>query len=200
MINYFQGREMEPTQHSRLTLQYSPFKTAAFSLLELMVVISITLIIITFAVPSFGSLVSRSKIESKANTVFDIFQLARGTAISQGKFITLCPSTDGQQCNQQWQLGLMAFIDNNYDREFSGNDEIIAFLPSTSSATLHGNQPYFTYNPLGALKGRMGSLITCPSGGKLSTSVRLLVSQMGRVRTQEKHKETNSSCKSHFKY
>ena len=191
---------MIPQQPVRLTPQLSPNSTSGFSLLELMVVISITLIIITFAVPSFGSLVSRSQIDSKANTVFDIFQLARGTAISQGKFITLCPSKDGRQCDKQWQLGLMAFVDNNHDREFSGNDEIITFLPSTSSATLHGNQPYFTYSPLGTLKGRMGSIVTCPSGERLSTSVRLLVSQMGRVRTQEQHQETNSTCKNAFKY
>mgnify|MGYP000582268234 CR=1 FL=1 len=191
---------MRPPQPIQLTPQLSTNSISAFSLLELMVVISITLIIITFAAPSFGSLVSRSQIESKANTVFDIFQLARGTAISQGKFITLCPSSDGSQCDEQWQLGVMAFIDNNHDREFSGNDEIVTFLPSTSSATLHGNQPYFTYSPLGALKGRMGSIVTCPSGENLSTSVRLLVSQMGRVRTQEQHKETNSTCKSAFKY
>ena len=191
---------MSPTQHVRLTQQLSIHRISAFSLLELMVVISITLIIISFAAPSFGSLISRSQIENKANTVFDIFQLARGTAISQGKFITLCPSIDGQQCNQQWQLGLMAFIDNNHDREFSGNDEIITFLPSTTTSTLHGNQPYFTYNPLGALKGRMGSVITCPSGEKLSTSVRLLISQMGRVRTQEQPNQTHSSCKSNFRY
>lgn len=191
---------MKPARHVQLTQQTSSYKTTGFSLLELMVVISITLIIITFAAPSFGSLISRSQINNKANTVFDIFQLARGTAISQGRFITLCPSTDGLQCDQRWQLGVMAFIDNNHDRELSGNDEIIAFLPSTTSSTLHGNQPYFTYNTLGALKGRMGSLITCPSGERLSTSIRLLVSQMGRVRTQEQHNETNSSCKSNFRY
>ncbi|OUR87423.1 hypothetical protein A9Q81_25940 [Gammaproteobacteria bacterium 42_54_T18] len=191
---------MKPSHYIQQQKILSPPNITGFSLLELMVVISITMIIITFAAPSFGSLVSRSQIESKANTVFDIFQLARGTAISQGEFITLCPSTDGQQCLQQWQLGLMAFIDNNHDRKFSGNDKIITFLPSTSSATLHGNQPYFTYNPLGALKGRMGSLITCPAGEKESTSIRLLVSQMGRVRTQEKHKQTHSTCKDHFKY
>ncbi len=191
---------MKSTQHLQLSQQASPDRTTGFSLLELMVVISITLIIITFAAPSFGSLISRSQINSKANTVFDIFQLARGTAISQRKFITLCPSTDGRQCDQRWQLGVMAFIDNNHDRELSENDEIIAFLPSTTSSTLHGNQPYFTYNSLGALKGRMGSLITCPSGEKTSTSVRLLVSLMGRVRTQEQHNETNTSCKSDFKY
>ena len=191
---------MRPSHPIRLAPQPSPNSISAFSLLELMVVISITLIIITFAAPSFGSLISRSQIDSKANTVFDIFQLARSTAISQGKFITLCPSKDGQQCDKQWQLGLMAFIDNNHDREFSGKDEIITFLPSTSSATLHGNQPYFTYSPLGALKGRMGSIVSCPSREKLSTSVRLLVSQMGRIRTQEKQKQTNSTCKSAFKY
>ncbi len=191
---------MKPSHYIQQQKLLPPSIMTGFSLFELMVVISITLIIVTFAAPSFGSLVSRSQIESKANTVFDIFQLARGTAINQGKFITLCPSTDGQQCHQQWQLGLMAFIDNNHDREFSGSDEIITFLPGTSSATLHGNQPYFTYNPLGALKGRMGSLITCPSGENPSTSVRLLVSQMGRVRTQEKHKETNNTCTNNFKY
>jgi len=165
-----------------------------------MVVISITLIIITFAAPSFGSLIGRSQIENKANTVFDIFQLARGTAINQGKFITLCPSIDGKQCDQQWQLGVMAFVDNNHDREFSGNDKIITYLPSTTTSTLHGNQPYFTYNPLGALKGRMGSVITCPSGEKPSTSIRLLISQMGRVRTQEQPNQSNTSCKSNFRY
>lgn len=181
-----------PLSHARTT--------AAFSLIELIVVISIGLIITTFAAPSFGSLIKRSQVDSKAHTVFDIFQLVRGTAISQGQFITLCPSDNGLQCSNQWQEGLLAFIDNNHDRSFSKSDTILTFLPSTASATLHGNQPYFTYTPLGTLKGRMGSLITCPLGEKESTAIRLLVSQMGRVRIQKNHNETNSSCKARFKY
>jgi len=170
--------------------------TRAFSLLELLVAISITGIIITLAVPSFTSLIKQSTVESKANIIFDIFQLSRRMAISQGKYITICPSANGNQCSNKWQDGLMAFFDKDVDRTRSVSEEIITLQPTTASATLHGNRKYFTYGPLGTLKGGMGSLIVC--SGDTGISSRLLVSQMGRVRVEIDAQ--NPSCKNGFRY
>ena len=183
-----------------LTQKSSPSTLRAFSLIELMVVISIVLIVATLATPSFGSLITKAQVESKANTIFDVFQLSRNMAISQGQYITLCPSVNGNQCSQKWQDGMMAFIDNNVDRELSPNDEVIHFLPSTTASTIHGNQQAFTYSPLGTLKGRMGSLITCPRSNTEATSIRLLISQMGRVRVKKNINDSSNSCRNRFNY
>ena len=173
----------------------------AFSLIETMVVVSIIAITTSLAVPAFEKSISRTQIESKTNIVYDVFQLARSTAITHGQYISICPSPNGQICSREWQQGLMAFIDIDRDRQLSGNEKIITFQPTTSATTLHGNQRYFTYNPLGSIKGRLGSLVVCPtknSGKNLST--RLFVSQMGRVRIETKSDSTRDSCKSSFKY
>ena len=171
-----------------------------FTLIELMIVVSITLIIISLATPSFGSLIRRSQVESKANVVFDMFQLARNIAIRQSQFITICPSEKGTGCSDTWQDGVMAFIDRDHDRQLSSDEEVINFQPGTTSSILQGNQPYFTYSPLGTLKGRMGSIIACSKSTDNAVSVRLLVSLMGRVRISKNSQTNGSLCNDDFKY
>jgi len=185
---------------TRETAAPAPSISRGFTLVELIITTAITLIIISLATPSFGSLIRRSQVESKANTVFDVFQLSRNMAISQSQFITICPSEKGIACSKKWQDGVMAFIDSDHDRQLSSDDEVINFQPGTSSSTLHGNQPYFTYSPLGTLKGRMGSLITCSKNADNTLSVRLLISQMGRVRVKKDTLTDVSTCTGDFKY
>lgn len=185
---------------TRKTIVHTASMSQGFTLVELIIATAITLIIISLATPSFGSLIRRSQVESKANTVFDIFQLSRNMAISQSQFITICPSEKGIACSKKWQDGVMAFIDNDHDRQVTSDDKVINFQPGTSSSSLHGNQPYFTYSPLGTLKGRMGSLITCAKNTDNTLSVRLLISQMGRVRVKKESQTDASSCIDDFKY
>lgn len=174
--------------------------TNGFSLLEILAVLCIMSAIFSFAAPSFGSLIARSQVDSKADTTFDLFQLTRSVAIDRGRYITICPSTNGTKCESTWQNGIMAFVDNDHNRKISLDEEILAFQPSTSYATLHSNQPYFTYSPLGTLKGRMGSVIACPNNSQSTSSIRLLISQMGRVRAQSTPFDPTAPCKSNFTY
>ena len=70
-------------------------KSRGFTLIELMVTITVMAIIAMMAAPSFGNLVSKKQLDKAARDLALIFGEARGQAISLGKNITIklsCPT------------------------------------------------------------------------------------------------------------
>ncbi len=68
-------------------------KTAGFTLVELMVVLSIVAIILTLAAPGFSTLMQRTRLKSYANEFVTSVYLARGEAIKRNVQMRLCSST-----------------------------------------------------------------------------------------------------------
>jgi type IV fimbrial biogenesis protein FimT len=84
-------------------------RQAGFTLLELMVGVTIIAILLAMAVPSFTDAGLPSQLRSVANDLVAASQLARSEAIKRNTAMTLCVSPDGATCgsgnwNQGWIL------------------------------------------------------------------------------------------------
>lgn len=88
---------------------HAPGRTAAgFTLVELLVVVTIAAILVTIAVPSYVSTIATYRVSTEVNGLVGDLQYARSEAIKQGVNVQMCISTDGQTCANgapQWQLG-----------------------------------------------------------------------------------------------
>ncbi|MBK6999902.1 MAG: GspH/FimT family pseudopilin [Rhodoferax sp.] len=69
-----------------------------FTLIELMVVVSIVAIVAAIAIPSWNNLIVSNRIRAAVNDWISSTQFARSEALRQNMQITLCPSSDGIQC------------------------------------------------------------------------------------------------------
>lgn len=69
-----------------------------FTLIELMVVVSIVAILAALAVPSWDSLIVSNRLRAAANDLTLSLQFARSEAARQNIPVTLCPSADGITC------------------------------------------------------------------------------------------------------
>lgn len=70
-----------------------------FSLLELMITLSIAAILLVIAVPSFRDLMHRNQVSSASNELLASVAYARTEAITRGQLVSMCPSTDnGGSC------------------------------------------------------------------------------------------------------
>jgi type IV fimbrial biogenesis protein FimT len=80
---------------------------AGFTLIEAMVAISVMVILMAIAVPSFKSAALGSQLRESANALASAAYLARGEAIKRNAIVTLCMSSDGSTCATSggWEQG-----------------------------------------------------------------------------------------------
>lgn len=77
-----------------------------FTLLELMVALSILSVLLCMAIPSFRDAGLPSQLRAVANSVVAATQVARSEAIKRNATVTLCVSSDGKTCGTgNWQQG-----------------------------------------------------------------------------------------------
>lgn len=62
----------------------------AFTLIELMISITVLLVLTAIAVPSFSDVLAKNRLSSQANALLSVIQLARSEAIKQNQIIRLC--------------------------------------------------------------------------------------------------------------
>ena len=123
---------------------------AGFTILELMLVVTIGGILLAIAIPSMGNFIRNSRITSAANDVMAALHFARSESIKRRMPVTLCTSAntlnadntqnDAATCaDSPFLTGWIAFVDTNQ----SGQREVgeaILLIPAHVDPTvnLHG--------------------------------------------------------------
>jgi type IV fimbrial biogenesis protein FimT len=74
-----------------------------FSLVELMVTITVAAILVTIALPGFRNVIHRNQVTAASNDVLASFAYARSEAIGRGQMVSMCPSSDGANCTPAGQ-------------------------------------------------------------------------------------------------
>ena len=83
-----------------------------FTLLELMVTITIAGILLAVAVPALGTFVRGSRLSGSARDFVVDFALARNEAVLRATTVSVCTSTDLTTCDASgWGSGRLVFID-----------------------------------------------------------------------------------------
>jgi len=95
------------------SLQLLSFKTKGFTLIELMISISVTSILVSIAVPNFSSFIAKIRVDNEIAQLQRLLATARNTAINTGLPTTICPLDNNKECNTQWHEELSVFIDMN---------------------------------------------------------------------------------------
>lgn len=165
-------------------------REAAFTLVELLVVLVVAAIGLSLAIPSFRTLIQGNRAATAANTFITALMSARSEAIRRGQRITVCRSADGAGCAASggYEQGFIVFVDVNGDATVSDASRVLRVFDALPNLTARGNDKvadYVSYLPSGFTARTSGALQ--PGTVKVCAGdvVRhVTISETGRTRVQ----------------
>jgi type IV fimbrial biogenesis protein FimT len=168
-------------------------KQHGFTLVELMATVAISALMLSMAVPALDGLLSGARQTGAINDFVTSVHRARSTAITENTRVTLCPSSNGEDCEKvAWSDGWIAFADADSDQIVDASEKIISIASGTPGVTIRS--PEFAngllYRPNGRVTGDaetvgvFGSFTVCDNRGVRSGKV-MIVDFSGRPRLSE---------------
>jgi type IV fimbrial biogenesis protein FimT len=174
--------------------------TSGFTLLELIVAISIAGILMAMAVPSFKDMIRNTRLTTYANELVTSLNLARSEAVKRGVSVSVRKSSSVTGCTPTYwnTCGWNVFVDdgagtasNKDNGVLDAGEQILRTYPALpTSFTLAGTSPNFVnfirYQADGT-SNTNGSFAVCDNsdGNNLPepyTSKLIIISQVGRIR------------------
>lgn len=166
-----------------------------FTLLELLVTVTLMSIILMASVPGFSDLLSRHHVSSTKSELKKAVHLARSEAIMRGETVFLCLTRDGISCIQTQGKQLMVFTDPDYQGGRSSKSHtLFKYSWSKRNVEVSYNRALLKFTPRGYASGTNGTITIC---SRLDTqNDGLIISTLGRVRSARDYNKDGIKDKS----
>ena len=76
-----------------------------FTLIELMVTLAVVAVVAVVGIPGIKALLENNKVTTRTNRLVSSMHAARSEAIKRNQQVTICASSDGQNCQGDWEEG-----------------------------------------------------------------------------------------------
>ena len=160
--------------------------TKGFSLIELVVTLSIAAVLISYALPSIYEIKSNKILKNERDRLMVSFAYARSYAISQQKQVVVCPSLSGQSCDNQskWNQGWIIFDDTNMNRVLDSDEILLQFENQMDDSVMATSSIYrskIRFNNIGFAPGTNVSINFCDRRGP-EFAQSLIINNAGRIK------------------
>ncbi len=171
-----------------------------FTMVELMVTVTIAIILAAVAVPQYTNFVTTNRVVNEITNLYNDMQFAQTEAIKEGQTVSLCMSSDQASCNgTNWSNGWLVFSNPSTATSFvTGTSVLLKAQPgfakvqsvtdtittydavgtSVTTSILNFNRDGFAVN-VSSKYGLLFELQTSPATAKESTSRCLWISATG---------------------
>jgi type IV fimbrial biogenesis protein FimT len=168
------------------------------TLIELMVTITVLIVLLSIAIPSFQTAIASSSLTSATNDLVASIAQTRSTASRVGGRVTMCKSANSTQCTTSgdWEQGWIIFTDPSHTGTTANvdtGDTITYSYPATSNGIVirgaSGFDQYISYGADGQGKTNTGATLSgkirvCSTSPAIEDSKRardLVMNFAGRV-------------------
>ncbi|WP_395685852.1 GspH/FimT family pseudopilin [Caenimonas koreensis] len=169
---------------------------SGFTLIELMVVVTIVGILMSITLPSMTSLVDSVRLSTATNAFMSSMRLARAESLKRGGRVAMCKSADGASCSTTggWDQGWIVFVDVNGNGELDASEKLIQRADALGSGIrVTGNQNvsryigYVSGGPARMATGALlaGTLTLCHVSGSSADGRQIVISSGGRARSHQ---------------
>lgn len=161
-------------------------KSLGFTLIELIVTISIVAILVGMALPGFTSIISSTRLTTYANELVASLNLARSEAVKRGVQVSIRRKGS---TSQNWDSGWDIFTDVDGDGVFDAADTLLKTYPAlTNGFTLRtgavGYQDFAAYLPSGLSLSAIGDTFRlCASSADTANARAIAINALGRPKT-----------------
>jgi type IV fimbrial biogenesis protein FimT len=167
-------------------------KQKGFTLADLMVALTVMGITLSFAVPSFNTVVNNNRRSTSVNQLVSTMHLARSEAVTRNVQVTICPSSNGTSCEATpWKKGWLSFPDLDGDRQVDANEPILTSVAAVTNMDIDTAEfaTFFVYRPNGRVmvnnvNQNTGQMTFCDDRGADHARV-VVVSSSGQPRLSE---------------
>ncbi len=138
-----------------------------FTLIELVITVSIVAILATVAVPNFRTFILNNRIKSTAQSLMSSFQLARSEALKRQANVAICFTDSSSACTTGTPTGWIVFADTDKD-EIKDSAETIIDSKTVDSSKIYllaDQNKSLSYNSSGypASANHMDTVVICDS-------------------------------------
>jgi len=168
------------------------------TLLELMIVLVIAGLLLGLGAPAFQNLVAEEKRTASTNRLMGSLQYAKSESLRLNHPVSLCPSRDGQHCDndqQAWDQGWLVYRHNSRhgDSALIDPGQILSVVDQAPPG-LRANRQRFTLRTDGR-RSTNGTFLFCPPGVEIAEQA-VVVSVMGRPRhTRDPDRIPSPQCR-----
>lgn len=156
-----------------------------FTLLELMVTMSIVMLLILIAAPSFLDLTQRNRVATETNNLVGTLSLARSEAVTQGVSTSVCPiaSPESTSCDgNNWSDWKAVYLDFDNDNVMDAGERIVKVFEPVRNTVINSNNAnlFMGFTALGRSRNAQ-TLFLCAEQGSAFHARRLVISPTGRI-------------------
>lgn len=156
---------------------------SGFSLIELLVVISIAAILLSFGTSFMSEVSDRFQANQAISQVQLLLAKARSAALLSNSKVSLCPLDQQLKCSSDWNQELTLFIDSNHNRQLDNDDFVLQQFPALTNhkAMRHFNNLAIGFDARGFAGYNNGSFSFCYKG-QTTIGALFVISRNGRMR------------------
>ncbi|EMD99299.1 MULTISPECIES: GspH/FimT family pseudopilin [Stutzerimonas] len=155
-------------------------RNQGFTLIDLMVTLSVLSVVAAIAIPAFGNMIERSRQEALKDEVESTLHNARTQAVLRRRTIEICGSGDGATCSTNWADGWLV-------RTTTGQTLQLTQLPHQAELSWIGFSESIRFRDNGAAPASNGRFYQC-HGKQVAWQV--VVSRQGRIRQASEAENT----------
>ena len=163
-------------------------KNSGFTLLELIMVLALVAIVMTFAIPAMQTFTLNDRLTTNINVLIGHLAYARSESLTRSSQVVICTSDDGLTCSGNWSDGWIVFVDFDADNALTAGDEVIRThqgLGANNTTSTAGIGLQIVYDNRGFVNAAsVGSMQLCDGRtGPYGKTIR--ITNTGRVRLEK---------------
>jgi len=158
---------------------------SGFTLIELMITVSIVAFMLLVAIPSFRAMLQNNRAAKLSNELSAAFRLARTEAVKRAASVSVCASANAAQtaCGTNWNNGWIVFNDPDADGVIADSADRIKIHEAVfESGSITSANSRVTYNNLGFVTTGAGDFSIAPTGCTANNARTVNLAASGRSR------------------